>query len=63
MCTTNPGGRAGVRSKANTREDIVDALQRRETDANSGTRLRVRLFGGFDLPNDLTERSDGVAAA
>lgn len=49
----NPGGLAGVWAERNTREGIWDALQRRETFGTSGTRIRVRFFGGFDLPSDL----------
>jgi hypothetical protein len=47
-------GLTGVWARENTREEIFDALTRKEAFATTGTRLRVRVFGGWDFePEDL----------
>jgi hypothetical protein len=51
-------GLAGVWAQANTREAIWDALARKEVFATTGTRLQVRVFGGFDFKASDLERSD-----
>jgi Protein of unknown function (DUF3604) len=48
----NPGALTGVWAPENTRAALWDAMQNRETFATSGTRLKVRFFGGADLPAD-----------
>ena len=51
-------GLTGVWAEENTREALYEALRRRETFATSGTRIRVRMFAGYGLPDDLHRRDD-----
>lgn len=52
------GGLVGVWSRENSREAIWDALAAKEVFATTGTRMRVRVFGGFDFAEADMDRSD-----
>jgi hypothetical protein len=42
-------GRTGVWATGNTREELWDAMKRRETFSTSGPHIMVRFFGGFEF--------------
>jgi len=56
-----PGGLAVLWAEENSRESLFAAMQRREAYATSGTRPRVRFFGGWEYPDDLCALPDAVA--
>jgi hypothetical protein len=49
-------GLAAVWARANTREAIWDAMARKEVYATTGSRLKVRVFGGWDFKADEVHR-------
>jgi len=51
-------GLAAVWARENTREGIWDAFARKEVFATTGTRIRVRVFAGWDFKEDDLNRSD-----
>ena len=56
-------GITGVWAEENTRNSIFAALKRKETFATSGTRIRVRMFGGWRFGQDAMHGPDWVAKA
>jgi len=57
------GNLTGVWAEENTRESIYGALRRKETFATSGTRLKLRFFGGWQFPAKLTKSPEWVKTA
>ena len=57
------GGVAAVWAKANTREEIFEAIRRKETFATSGPRLKVRFFAGFNLSDVQLTSANGLQQA
>jgi hypothetical protein len=55
-------GLAAVWATENTREAIWDAFARKEVFATTGTRLRVRVFGGWDFKEEEVKRPDFARA-
>ena len=54
----NPGGLAAIWAQENTRDALFDAMQRKEVYATSGTRIRLRFFGGFSFAPDILDAPD-----
>ena len=54
-------GLTAVWARENTRGQIFDAMKRKEVYATTGTRIRVRVFGGWDFQADELARPDFVA--
>ncbi len=55
---TSASGLAAVWARENTRESLWDAMKRREVYATTGSRIAVRIFGGWDFSVNEVERAD-----
>jgi len=53
-------GLVGVWARENTRGEIFDAMRRKEVYATSGTRIRVRVFAGWDFEASEVSRPDFI---
>jgi hypothetical protein len=53
----------GVWAEENTRGSIFAALKRKETFATTGTRIRVRMFGGWAFDRAMLRKADWVKQA
>lgn len=58
---TSASGLAAVWARENTREAIFDAMMRKEVYATTGTRIRVRVFAGYEFEESDVPRSDFAA--
>ena len=54
-------GLAAVWARDNTREALWDAMARKEVYATTGTRIQVRVFGGWDFQNGDQDRPDLIS--
>jgi hypothetical protein len=54
-------GLTAVWARENTREALFDAMKRKEVYATTGTRMKVRVFGGWDFEADEVSRPDFIA--
>jgi hypothetical protein len=59
----NPGGLAAVWAVERSRDAIFEAMRRREVYSTTGTRISLRLFGGWDLSADPCADADWLKQA
>jgi hypothetical protein len=59
----NPGTLTAAWAESNSRGAIYDAMARKETYGTSGTRIKLRFFGGYGYPDNLQEKGNWIRAA
>ncbi len=57
------GGVGAIWAESNTREAIFEAMQRKETYATSGPRMKVRFFAGFNFDEGSMNSDDWLQTA
>jgi len=55
-------GLSAVWARDNTRREIYDAMKRKEVYCTTGTRMRVRIFAGWDFKEDEVSLPDFISA-
>jgi hypothetical protein len=63
LLITTAGNLTGAWAESNTRDSIYNALRRKETFATTGTKLKVRFFGGWSIDKALFKRGNWVKTA
>jgi hypothetical protein len=59
----NPAGLSAIWAEENTRASLFDGMQRKETFATSGVRIKLRFFGGWDYDKEMVKGRDWVKQA
>lgn len=59
----SPASLTGIWAEENTRASLFDGMQRKETFATSGVRIKLRFFGGWDYDEDSLNGREWVKNA